>query len=103
VTSTITNGYSPVFYNQTDFSPSYANALNGRGMSGDSGGGWYNSQGHLIGMNVAGTLGTGTIGQTTYLRFDNPDIQNWISTTVPAPGTAVLGLAAMVFAARRRR
>jgi hypothetical protein len=103
VQSFMSGSYSATFYRQTQFESDLPYALNGRGMSGDSGGGWYNSQGQLVGMNVAATLGTGPGGQTTYLRFDNSDVHTWISTTIPAPSTALVGLTAMAFAARRRR
>jgi hypothetical protein len=103
VESFMSGSYSPTFYSQARMLSSLPITLNGRAMSGDSGGGWYNSSGQLVGMTVAGTLGT-LEGQSTYLRFDNPDVQNWITTTIPSPGAGMLmGLAGMVFGARRRR
>lgn len=52
---------------------------------------------------VAATLGTSISGATYVQRFDNPEVSAWLAT-VPSPGAAgLLGLAGVVFAARRRR
>lgn len=95
--------YNPNFYSDTVFSPNVMNPLNGKPLSGDSGGGIYSLDGKLAGMWVAASTGTNEAGLGTYLRFEG-DVRAWANNTIPAPGAIVpLMLGAFVGAARRRR
>jgi hypothetical protein len=99
-----TTPYNPNFYSSTDFDPIVANPLNGKPMSGDSGGGVYTLDGRLAGMWVGGTTGTAASGTGVYLRFDG-EVGSYIQNTIPSPGAAVTLLVGAVFgiSARRRR
>lgn len=52
--------------------------LNGHAQNLDSGGGWYNASGQLVGMTVAGTTGNFSTASTFMHRLWHPDLQNWI-------------------------
>ena len=57
--------------------------MNGVGANLDSGGGWYNSSGELVGISVATTGGS-----TIIERLTNPEIQSWIYTNL-IPGLRI--------------
>jgi len=76
--------YNPELYREAIFDPAFISGLNVRGMAGDSGSPWFNGNGELVGMTVAGTNGTGAVGRTSFLRFDNPTIRaNLLPYTLP--------------------
>lgn len=82
---------SPQYFYSTDFDTGNGVSLNGRGMSGDSGGPVWNSAGALVGITVGGFGGLGTIGGTTAARLDVPEVLAWIEANRLRP--PVLGLA----------
>ncbi len=103
IESFVNNGYNPAYYVQTRFSSGVSDVLNGRGLPRDSGGFVWTTSGDLFGSMVAATLGTGEFGGTYIQQFSNPEVGAWLAT-IPSPGAAgLLGLAGLVFAARRRR
>lgn len=54
-------------------------------MNGDSGGGFFNSAGELVGITKAATLGTDIAGGTTFTRLDNPQVLAWIQSVTALP------------------
>lgn len=101
VASFNSNLYSPEFYFQTRFEPGVA--MNWRGAPGDSGSPAFDASGNLIGITIGGTLGSGTVGQTTFLRLDNPAVYNDLAPNIPSPGAAGTLALGFAFAFRRRR
>ena len=99
----MTGGYTSNYYIQTQTESFNSLTSLGRGYTGDSGGGAYDSMGRTLGIIVAGTTGTQFSGQTTILRFDTPEVASFISSTIPSPGAGMLLLSGSVFAAMRRR
>jgi len=80
--------------------------VNGKVLSGDSGGGVYNSLGQLVGINFGQTGNNLTVGTSSYLDLAQPDVLNWVqsNTVVPAPGSlALVGAGLMAGLGRRRR
>lgn len=69
-------GYSGTYYLSTDFYP-YC-FMNGKGMSGDSGGPLLDGAGNLIGIGVAQSGNTSFFGGTIYLMLAQPDVYSWI-------------------------
>jgi len=85
-------GYSSSYYQSTDFNYRLNGvSLNGRGANGDSGGPVFNSQGQLVGINIAG--GGSPIGSTEYLMLSQPDVYAWIQNTITPVEPQVLSLA----------
>lgn len=78
--------------------------LSGMNAGGDSGGGVYDLEGNLIGINTARN-GTDddTIGSNIYLDLGNPTVQSFIysNTDVPEPGSGALLLLGIAAALRR--
>lgn len=98
------DGYSNLYYQQANIGSTPVLALEGRGLGGDSGGAVFNSAGHLVGLMEASTNGTGIVGVTTFSQLDTPQINAWITSTIPTPGTAALiGVMGAGLALRRRR
>jgi uncharacterized protein (TIGR03382 family) len=91
------------WYNYTFFGDN-AVAANGKGLSGDSGGGVYNSLGQLVGINFGQSGNNALVGTTSYLDLSQPDVLNWVqSNTIPTPAAlTLLGLGALVGSRRRR-
>jgi hypothetical protein len=95
------------WYNWTQFGGGSGSAVpvNGKGLSGDSGGGVYNSQGQLVGINFGQTGNGASLGTTSYLDLSRPEVLSWLqaNTVIPTPGTVgLLGLAALGMRGRRR-
>jgi hypothetical protein len=94
------------WYNWTQFGAGGASIpVNGKALSGDSGGGVYNSQGQLVGINFGQTGNGASVGSTSYLDLSRPEIRSWLdaNTVIPTPGTVgLLGLAALGMRGRRR-
>jgi hypothetical protein len=91
------------WYNYTQFGdPSVP--VNGKGLAGDSGGGVYNSQGQLVGINFGQTGNGASVGSTSYLDLSQPEVLSWLqANTIPTPGAVgLLGLAALGMRGRRR-
>jgi hypothetical protein len=101
VRSTNLNGYSSQYYFQTDFLPGIN--LNWRGGNGDSGSPVFDSNGNLIGMATAGTIGSGIAGVTSFLRLNNPTVYQDIAPYIPSPGAALPLALGAACAFRRRR
>jgi hypothetical protein len=98
---------SNTWYNSTSFGGGAGSAVpvNGKGLSGDSGGGVYNSQGQLVGINFGQTGNGASLGTTSYLDLSQPEVLSWLqaNTVIPTPGTVgLLGLAALGMRGRRR-
>ena len=89
-------GYNPAnvtgahFYS-TDFDTGNGVSLNGKGLSGDSGGPVWNSAGALVGISVGQFGNLETIGGTVAARLDVPEVLAWIEANRLRP--PVLSLA----------
>jgi hypothetical protein len=98
---------SDQWYNYTQFGGGGGSAVpvNGKALSGDSGGGVYNSQGQLVGINFAQTGNGASVGSTSYLDLSQPEVLSWLqANTIPTPGTVgLLGLAALGPRGRKRK
>jgi hypothetical protein len=75
---------SDQWYNYTQFVPGDV-AVNGKGLSGDSGGGVFNAQGQLVGINFAQSGNGASVGSTSYLDLAQPEVLAWVqaNTTIP--------------------
>jgi hypothetical protein len=97
---------SDLWYNSSQFGGFGGGSVpvNGKVLSGDSGGGVYNSLGQLVGINFGQTGNNLTGGTSSYLDLAHPDVLNWVqSNTIPTPAAlSLLGLGAL-FGGRRRR
>lgn len=99
---------SDTWYNYTQFGGASGSSVpvNGKVLSGDSGGGVYNSLGELVGINFGQSGNSAILGTSSYLDLSQPDVLNWVqsNTTIPAPGALpLIGAAAMFGFGRRRR
>jgi uncharacterized protein (TIGR03382 family) len=92
------------WYNYSLFGGSSAPLVNGKVLSGDSGGGVYNSLGQLVGINFGQSGNNLSVGYSSYLDLAQPDVLNWVqSNTIPTPAAlTLLGLGALVGSRRRR-
>jgi hypothetical protein len=84
---------SPDYYMSTDFGFLDSGLkYNGRGASGDSGGPVFDATGNLVGIQVAATVETDSLGQTAFLNLMQPEVHSWIvqNTSVPEPSTVAL-------------
>ena len=84
--------YSPTYYAQTRFNQVIT--MNGKGLSGDSGGPVYNDAGELIGLNKAQIGGMASSGVTIFLKLAQPAVFDWLqqNTTNLAPNPPSLAL-----------
>jgi len=74
--------YPRVKYTSTVFSSSGSNGLlNVKGLNFSSGAPWYNSNGELVGITIAGNSGL-DVGITTILRFDNTEVQSYLQPLI---------------------
>ena len=83
-------GYNPsnvtdAYFYSTGFDTINRVSLNGKGLSGDSGGPVWNAAGKLVGITVGGFGGLGTIGGTTAQRLDVPEVLTWIEANRARP------------------
>lgn len=94
------------WYNWTQFGAGGASIpVNGKGLSGDSGGGVYNSQGQLVGINFGQTGNGASVGSTSYLDLSQPEVRSWLeaNTVIPTPSAiALLGIAGFGLFRRQR-
>lgn len=91
--SSALGGYSAMYYQSSLFGPSQNSiGLNGRGLSADSGGPVFNSQGELVGITVAGGGGLTPIGSTEFLTLSQPDVYAWIQQTITPAEPKILSL-----------
>jgi hypothetical protein len=97
---------SSVYYWSSDFGFYNQGILNGKGMSGDSGGPEFNSLNELVGIDIAQVGNTGPFGAEVYLNLSQSEISSWINantTVVPKPSSLLLvGLGAGGLLLRRR-
>jgi uncharacterized protein (TIGR03382 family) len=93
-----------VYYNATNFLEGQGVNTIGKVLSGDSGGGVYNSLGQLVGINFGQSGNNLSVGYSSYLDLAQPDVLNWVqSNTIPTPAAlTLLGLGALVGSRRRR-
>ena len=103
VSQFLTSGFNPALYFDTIVVPSDSRPILGRGYTGDSGGGVYDSLGRTLGIIVAGTNNLQHSGSSTVLRFDNPEVMAFIQTTIPSPAASSLLVLGGLLASRRRR
>jgi hypothetical protein len=76
-------GYTTNYYCSTDFGPYISG--NGKGLSGDSGGGVFDANRNLIGIMSAQTGNTDGVGSTIFLNLTSPDILSWITSNTSLP------------------
>jgi hypothetical protein len=91
--------YGSTYFCSTDFSPYFAG--NGKGLSGDSGGGVFDASTNLVGIMEAQVGFDAPSGETLYLDLTQPDVYSWIvSNTQVTSIRPVLSLAnaGMIFA-----
>ena len=77
---------SDQWYNYTAFGAGGANVpVNGKGLGGDSGGGVFNAQGQLVGINFGQSGNGASVGTTSYNDLAQPVILAWVqaNTTIP--------------------
>jgi hypothetical protein len=76
---------SDQWYNWTRFAAATNVPVNGKGLGGDSGGGVFNAQGQLVGLNFAQTGNGASVGSTSYLDLAQPEVLAWVqaNTTIP--------------------
>jgi len=102
----ISYGFNDYYFNEIFCNPSNNLPGLGRSQQNDSGAAVFNtSNGQLVGMNIAGTNGTGLSGVSIFMDFSRPEFLSQYNSLaqVPSPGTlALMGLAGLV-AARRQR
>lgn len=79
------DGFSDVFYFAVNFSPNSGVSLNGKGLSGDSGGPVFDPNGNLVGLNSAQVGNGSPIGYTIAMRLSA--IADWIATNTIVPPT----------------
>jgi hypothetical protein len=99
-------GANNLYYDSGVFSPAFYSQMNANALGGDSGGPVFNSSSGVItiyGELVAQDGGTGSSGDSTFLNFAEPDVHNFIISSVPEPGTGSIVLACVVGAALMRR
>jgi len=101
-------GSNPEYYNSTFYSAfSTSMELSGKGIGGDSGGGIYDLNGNLVGLNTA-RIGSDSdgFGSTYYVDLGHPEVQDFIHTNtnlVPEPSTLSWLVGGAALALRRRR
>lgn len=81
---------SDAYYFSTDFDSAIGVPLNGKALSGDSGGPVFDPSGNLVGIAVAQSGGTDPLGITDDLTLSQPDVISWIEAnsdygTTPEP------------------
>jgi len=92
VSDIVYNGTS-IYYQSTRFGGDNSGlSLNGRVANGDSGSPVFNAAGELVGINDSASLNTSPSGTSTFLKFTDPSLRQWIeaNTKLPPP---VLNLA----------
>lgn len=78
---------SDQWYNWTPFGGGGGSAtpVNGKALAGDSGGGVFNAQGQLVGINFGQSGNGASVGTTSYLDLAQPEVLAWVqaNTTIP--------------------
>jgi hypothetical protein len=75
---------SPEYYFGTAFWPNSA-PLNGRALSGDSGGPCYDNYGNLIGIHITGDASISETGETDDLKLAAPEVMSFIQQNLFSP------------------
>ena len=72
------------WYNSTLFGDANV-PVNGKGLGGDSGGGVFNAQGQLVGINFGQSGNNASVGTTSYNDLAQPEVLAWVqaNTTIP--------------------
>jgi hypothetical protein len=78
-------GPAPYYQSTTFGINSSGRSLNGRAANGDSGSPVFNATGKLIGITDSASLGTASLGITTYVRLGEPSTKAWIEANTALP------------------
>ena len=80
-----TGGVSEDYFYSTNFAASNRVTVNGKGLSGDSGGPVWNAAGKLVGITVGQFSNLDPLGGTVAQRLDVPEVLTWIEANRARP------------------